>query len=105
MLNSTKPIGTLRLARIGILALSVLAGACAINSNGTLSPGFRGSAFWHEKAPATDVMAYYDEMTFDELCELWWLSHRSGSNPSAVGDKARLDAFARRGKAVSDCRQ
>lgn len=90
-------------ARVIQLAICVAGCGCAINSNGTMSPGFRGSQLWHENAPAGDVAAYYDKMTFEELCELWWLSHRSGSNPSAAGDKARLDAFARREKGLPDC--
>ena len=86
-----------------LLAICVAGGGCAAHSDGTVSPGLRGSQLWHEKAPVAEVVAYYDKMTLEELCETWWLSHRSGSSPSAAGDKARLDAFARRGKNLSDC--
>lgn len=48
-------------------------------------------------------MAYYDKMTLDELCEIWWLTHRSGMLPDPIADKAKLDAFARRGKDLSAC--
>lgn len=103
MINNTRRSYLTHAARVLPFAICVAGGGCAANSNGTISPGFRGSQLWHEKAPAADVIAYYDKMTLEELCETWWLSHRSGSSPSAAGDKARLDAFARRGKSLSDC--
>ena len=84
-------------------AICVAASGCAVNSDATISPGLRGSRAWHENAPEVDVVAYYDKMTLEELCELWWLSHRSGMDPFPVGDKARLASFARRGKSLEDC--
>jgi hypothetical protein len=48
-------------------------------------------------------MAYYDKMTLEELCEIWWLTHRSGMLPDPLADKAKLDAFARRGEDLSAC--
>ena len=88
---------------IQVIACAAACG-CAVNSDGSISPGFRGSRAWHQNAPAADVVAHYDKMSLEELCENWWLSHRSGSSPSAAGDNAKLDALARRGKSLQDCR-
>lgn len=90
---------TLSFAFVSALALC----GCAINSDGSITPGFRTSRLWQERAPQKDIEAYYDQKTFDELCEIWWLTHRSGSPMDVVGDKNKRDAFARRGKSPADC--
>ena len=85
----------------GVICVAV--GACAINSDGSITPGFRSSRAWQRLAPPEDVVAYYDAMTLDELCKTWWLGHRSGMLPDPLADKAKLDAFARKGKDLSAC--
>jgi len=75
---------------------------CAINSDGSITPGLRTSRLWQARAPQKDVEAYYDRKTVDELCELWWLTHRSSQPVDPVGDKNRRDALARRGKRPAD---
>lgn len=85
------------------LASCVMVGGCAINSDGSISMGFRSSRSWHRSAPAQDIWAYYDKQSLKELCELWALSHRSGIIPDPVADKALLESLACRGKRLSDC--
>lgn len=81
----------------------VMVGGCAVNSDHSMTFGMRGSQLWHRDAPVQDIWAYYDTMSLAELCEHWGLSHRSGSTPNQVADKALLESMACRGKRLSDC--
>ena len=78
-------------------AIALAVCGCAVNSDGTLSPGMRGSLNWHRDAPEADVKAYLDQMALDELCRYW------GAEPPPGVGKAKLEALARRGKSPSDC--
>ena len=89
--------------RVFGLVTCVMAGGCAVNSDGSISSGIRGSRAWHRSAPAQDVWAYYDKKSLEELCEQWALSHRSGILPDPVADKALLESLACRGKRLFDC--
>jgi hypothetical protein len=66
-----------------VLAAVLVLGGCAVTSD-------------------RDFAEHLDKLTFEELCDTWWQTHRYWDTRDPR-DRAMLDAFARRGKFLSDC--
>lgn len=83
----------------------VVNSGCAINSDGSITAGFRGSSAWIQNAPRIDVEARYDAMSLLELCNLW--RDESRDSHSRLPRKRILEeltnAFERRGLPPSSC--
>lgn len=60
-----------------VLASAWILVGCAVNSDGSITAGFRGSPAWIEHAPHEDVQAYFDGQSVPDLC--WALYYESGT--------------------------
>lgn len=59
-----------------LVLISALVG-CAINSDGSITTGLRGSPGWIKHAPREDVQAYFDGQSVPDLC--WAFYYESGT--------------------------
>lgn len=50
-----------------------------------------------------DIAEHLDKLTFEQLCDSWWQRQRINWVTPDARDRATLDAFARRGRPLSDC--
>lgn len=73
-----------------ILVLGANAG-CAINSDGSVTAGFRGSVAWLHKAPPSDIDHYYTSMPDKDLCWGWLAESRD--TPSRLPRQEILQAL------------
>ena len=75
-----------------LAALTLIATGCAINSDGSISAGLRGSPNWIRTAPRADIEEHFDRIPASELCRLLYLE--SGTRSRTRRDEVRAEVEA-----------
>lgn len=83
----------------------VITNGCAINSDGSITAGFRGSPAWIKNAPRSDVDARYDAMPVSVICDKWLDESRKTYSrlPREIILEELIKALNRRGLTLSSC--